>query len=412
MRWLAVVVGICLSAAWAPAKELKVHEWGVFRVNEDAEYANADLRALWDDLPEFAYGYIKGRLVPQHWGAFEIRKNPVIFFHADEPMQVQVKVDFPGGMAGVWFPATMHPTVDGLEAQPKSGNTLQWELGIKQCPEGWRPKLTAPAEVSPRHWVAQARQVKADEVFAQFSRNPTDVERERFLYYDGIFPQGKWLKFSVEKDRIGVVSQVKHPVFDVTIVDRRGDSKVRIGRIAKIDAGEAVKEVSFTEVAASRFASEAAETLIKQLVAAGLNEDEARSLLHLWKKDMFETQGVCAFYRIPPSEYDARMPLTVTMKRTSDDVKEIDRQSVVRVGLVYHGHLEPNFAERVFELVKKLDADSFAQRDATMKKLVALGPAALVELKRLQNRRGLSVEVKERIDALVKKWSAREAFDE
>jgi hypothetical protein len=47
-----------------------------------------------------------------------------------------------------------------------------------------------------------------------------------------------------------------------------------------------------------------------------------------------------------------------------------------------------------------------------MKKLLAIGPAALVQLQRLRERKDLSPEVRERIDILVKRWSAREAFDQ
>jgi hypothetical protein len=117
---------------------------------------------------------------------------------------------------------------------------------------------------------------------------------------------------------------------------------------------------------------------------------------------MFETPGLTAFYRLPQEQYDALMPLTVAPKP----------ESTVRVGLIYHGHLEPDFADRVLELVKKLDAPKFADRDAAMKKLLAIGPAALVQIQRFRERPELSVEVRERIDTLVKKWSAKQALDE
>ena len=382
------------------AKGLTVHEWGVFHVSQDAEFANASLRAEWDDLPAFAYGYIKGRTVPQHWGAYEIRKRPIIFFHANAPMQINVRIDFPGGMAGVWFPATMSPTVDGFEKQPKIGNRLEWTLGVKNCPEGWRPRTPAVPEVSERHWIKQIRRVKSDEIFARFSPNITDVEREKFIYYDGIFPQKSWLSIKVDKDRVSLASPLTHPVFDVTVVDRRNE-KVRVGRIEKLGAGQVIKEVAFTGIDAARFSSNAFETLLKQLADAGLHIDEARSLANTWRQRMFETPGLNVFYRLPQDQYDALMPLTVTPKP----------DSTVRVGLIYHGHLEPDFAERVLELVKQFDALTFAERDSAMKKLIAIGPAALVQVQRLRSRNDLSVEVRERIDVLIKKWSAIEAFD-
>jgi hypothetical protein len=408
MKWHAVFCSLILLAAPAlgadanPVKKgLIVHEWGVFRVNQDAEFANADLRAEWDSLPEFVYGHIKGRIVPQHWGAVEIRRRPIIFFHASEATTARVKVDFPGGMAGVWFPATEVPAVYGIQKQPKAGGSLLWNVGVKQCPQGWFPKQPNAHAVSDRHWISRIRQVKSDEIFARYSPNPADVEREKFIYYDGIFPQGRWLKIGVDNKRVLLTSKVKHDIFDVTIVDRRTE-KIRIGRVAKMEAGATVEEVPFTEVEASRFLSDSSERLAKQLTGAGLYDDEAQSLVDLWKKELFETPGLNLFYRLAQAEYDARLPLTVTPKP----------ESTVRVGLVYHAHLEPDFPARVLQLVNQLDSAKYSERDAAMKKLLAIGPAAMVQLQRMRDKNALSVEVRERIDALLKKWNARESFED
>ena len=171
MKYLAIVsfsllVSIVSAAEPAPVqKGLTVHEWGIFRVHDDVDFANANLRAEWDDLPEFAYGHISNRLVPKHWGAFEIRRRPIIFFHAKEPTTVRVKIDFPGGKAGVWFPATESPAVYGNTKQPVAGGKLEWNIGVKQIPEGWQPKHPKVPSVSDRHWISRIRQVKSDEIF-------------------------------------------------------------------------------------------------------------------------------------------------------------------------------------------------------------------------------------------------------
>jgi hypothetical protein len=400
---IACIATLGKAAAQQPApavKGLAVHEWGVFEVSEDADFANAHVRAMWDGMPEFVYGHIRGRAVPQHWGAAEIRLRPIIFFHTDKPTMVRAKVDFPGGMAGVWYPATEKPAVYGNQKQPKVGDSLEWNLGVKDIPQGWRPKLPAPLTVPDKHWFARVRQVKSDEIFSRFSPNANDVEREKFIYYDGLFPQGKWLAIKVDDKNVALTSRVKHPVHDVTVVDRRGD-QVRVGRVAKLDAGATIKDVAFVEAVPSKFASEAADTLLNQLVAAGLFADEARSLVDLWRKELFETPGLSLFYRLPQSEYDARMPLTITPRP----------ESMARVALIHHAHLEPDFAEQVLELVKQLDSPKFATREAALKKLTAIGPAALVQLQRLRERKDLSAEVRERLDALVKKFSAKDAFE-
>src|SRR5207249_4567825 len=122
---LLVAVSLGLAAGQEPRQEaqpaapphkgLAVHEWGVFRVNNDVDLANADMRAIWDGLPPFVYGQLVGRELPKHWRNVEIRDRPVIFFHAAEPVDVALSVEFPGGMAGVWWPGTQSPAIrDGV----------------------------------------------------------------------------------------------------------------------------------------------------------------------------------------------------------------------------------------------------------------------------------------------------------
>ena len=389
------------TVAAAEPKKLTVHEWGVFRVHESEAMANADLRALWDSLPEFVYGHIRGRLVPQHWGAVEIRDRPILFFHATQPAHFTLKIDFPGGMPGVWWPATQEPAIIANAKQPAVGKLLQWEVSVKQPHAQWFAQNVQQKMVDKGHWFSRLRDVKADDIFVRFGPGGHYVQREKFIYYDGLFPQGKWVKIDVEKENVTLTNRVKHAVFDVTVIDARNEGKIRVGRLDKLDAGAKDAKVVFENVDASRFASEASETLTKQLVAAGLFEDEAKSLVDLWRKEMFETPGLHAFYRLPREEYDRLLPLTMTPKIADE---------IVRVGLIYHGHLEPDLPERIAELVRQLDSERFAVRDAAKKKLLAYGPSALVYLRKL-TKTELSAEVWKQVETLIKQWHAREAFE-
>jgi hypothetical protein len=367
--------------------------------------ANADLRALWDNLPDFVYGYTRGRVVPKDWGAFEIRDRPVIFFHAEKPIECQLSIGFFGGMPGVWWPGTLYPAI--RDKKPiKIEKRLEWDLGIKQIPMGWQPKSKEPPEVANDHWFKRLRQVKSEEIFARYGLRRDNVDREKFVYYDGLFPHAKWVKITVEKDSVAVSNRAGHALFDVTVVDRRNEGKVRIGRLAQFDAGANLKNgvnaktIDFAEVDTTRFVSEASDLLVKQLTVAGLNEDEAGSLVDLWKKEFFETPGLHVFYRLPQDEYDFLLPMKLSPKA----------DSVVRVGLVFHGHLEPELPDRILELVKQLDSPRFAIRNAALKNLQQIGPAALVHLERLQ-KMGQSTEVQNSLEHLLKTWSAKKAFE-
>src|SRR5262249_54783880 len=149
-----------------------------------------------------------------------------------------------------------------------------------------------------------------------------------------------------------------------------------------------------------KFADEASATLVKQLVAAGLFEDEAGSLLDACKRELFETDGLNVFYRLPQAEYERGLPLTLTPRA----------ESLVRVGLVQHAHCEPEFAQRVKELVQQLDDDSFKVREQAQVKLEAMGPCVRVHLARLLARGDLSAEVKRRVEQLIDRWDTKKAF--
>ena len=231
----------------AVAKGLVVHEWGVFRVHEDSEVANADIRAEWDSQPAFIYGNISGRVVPVNWGPAEFRRQPVVFFHSPQPLTVRMIIDFPGGMPGVWWPGTMSPASRGT-VKPVIGTALDWQLHLKEAPPGRRPQHNGLREVPKGNWVETMRAVQCDEVYAIFGQGPLDLDREKFVFYDGIFPQGKWLRVTVDKNHVSLLSRVAHPVHDVTVIDRRSDGKVRVGRLPKLDAGAEVKDVAFVEV--------------------------------------------------------------------------------------------------------------------------------------------------------------------
>jgi RNA polymerase sigma factor (sigma-70 family) len=410
------------ARAVAPAapvhKGLALHEWGVWRVHNDLELAGADMRAVWDGLPKFVYGQVSARDLPKHWSQLNVDR-PIIFFHAAEPVEVNLRVDFTGGLPAVWWPATVAPAFrDGrlmarrqlLNGQTPADDTrpfraLQWKLRIKAPPVAERAEGKPP--VDDGHWVKTLRAVKADDVFAQVGEEGFGYERERFVYYDGMLPRSKWVTIQFDKDKMSVANQAKHPVFDLTVVDGKAE-RVRVARLAKLEAGAAATELRFDTMDLQRWPYAGVATLTKQLQDAGLNEDEAGSLVELWRQDLFLTDGITLFYRLPQDEYDRQLPLTVTPRP----------ERVVRVGLAVHPHVEPDLKERVDALVKDMDSDRFAVRQQATTRLEAMGRAAFVHLARIrkqgwyddgQKQVQLSLELRRRIEMLLEKHDAQGA---
>ncbi len=386
-----------------PAKGLVVHEWGVFRVHDDVDLANADMRAVLENLPPFVYGQVTGRELPKHWNNVDIVDKPVLFFYAKDPVAVSLKIDFPTGTPGVWWPGTQRPGIDQgilVGGQPnKPFKSLEWSLLVKQGPKIKNQQNSKLKEVGDSHWVKSLRDVDADDIYALVGERSFGAEREKFVYYDGLLPRGKWLKISVEKDQIALLNQVDFPVFDVTIVDRRVPGKTRVARLEKIDGNAQVKKPTFEDVAEKSWPDAGIKTLRDQLKEAGLYEKEAASLCEQWKDELFATEGLTLFYRLPQEEYDRQLPLTMRPRP----------EALVRVGLVQHSHCETDLAEKIAELVKQLNADDFTIREQAQKRLDNLGRAAYVHFARML-REGQPLEVKTRLEKLLQKYDAQQAL--
>jgi len=242
------------------------------------------------------------------------------------------------------------------------------------------------------------RDVKADDVFIN-QPYAGGIQKERFVYYDGLIPTPKGLSIKVAGEKVALLSQAAESVYDVTVVDLRNASKIRVARLDKMEPGAEVKAVAFAEGDQTKWPSEPIAALIKQLQSAGLNEDEARSMATVWRKDFFETEGVNVFYRLSQEAYDKALPLTVTPKP----------ENVVRTLLIHHPHCEPDLGDRVMALVQQLDAPKFADRLDAQNRLKKLGRAAFIHLVRARNGKP-TLEVSMRLDKLLEEYEAERAF--
>jgi len=398
-------------------KGLEVHEWGVFGVNDDRELANADMRAEWAALPKFVFGQTAGRDLPINQPQVYDVFKPVVFLHSAQPLALEVRVDFPGGAPAVWWPRTVYPAqeLDGCPGDGKKKDAfryLEWHVQVKELPKGQKSNAQ-PLAVDKGHWIETLRAVKADDVFTKTNDGQhggfikegrglpdSQYERERFIYYDGLVPIGKRVAVTVETDKVSVASGVKHPLFDVTVVDRRTPDHTRVARLDKLKAGAKATQLEFVEVDPKEWPEAALVILTKQLTGAGLFEDEAKSLAEVWKKDFFQADGLTLFFRLPQEEYEKLLPMKLKPRP----------EKLVRVGLVLHPHCEPDFAERVANLAGELGSNDFEARERAQKRLEEMGRAAFVHLKRLRETIK-SPEAQRRLEELLAGFDALKAID-
>ncbi len=413
MRRLALlqllIVGV-VALVWAnddkkpeaPVKDFVVHEWGVWRVHHDVELANADMRATWDELPPFVYGQTMSRDFPRHWDEPKVVKKPVIFFHAPKAMEADVRVDFASGVPAVWWPATQTPAYQGEDFRGRSVaperpvKYLEWKLHLKQSLWNNR-QLPELKPVAKTHWMNVLRGVKCDDVYAPVGQRNFGLEREKFVYYDGLLPRGDAVSVTVAKERVSLKNQAKFAVLDVWIIDNR-DAKPRLGRLPLLDA-ESAKDVDLTAAKDEHWAEDAGKALTAQLHDAGLNEDEAAALTTIWAAEFFHSAGVTLLYRLPQEEYDRLLPLTIKPRP----------EKVVRVGLVQQVLVQPEMAARIARLVRQLDDDEFAKREAAQQELTKMGRAAFGELRRLKATT-TAPEAKRRLEELLEKLDAQRAI--
>lgn len=405
---LPVVGSLLLAApeqkgtAEPPARKgFVVHEWGVWRVHNDVELANADLRQIWDGLPKFVYGQVTARDLPKHWQNIEPMDRPILFFHSPDAFEADLRVDFPGGIPAVWWPGTVSPAlysfpVPGVAAKPYK--SLEWHLHVKKPLGRGRPNQPAYQDVPDGHWVRTLRNVKADDIYATVGERNFGLEKEHFVYYDGLLARGKMATIKVEEQRVVLANQAKFPLLDVTVVDRREPDKPRLARLPKL-AGGGSATLDLQDMKGIQWPAAGVKTLVGQLKDTGLFEDEAASLAILWTHDLFESEGVTLFYRLPQEEYERLLPLTLKPRP----------ESLVRVGLVQHPYCELGLAERVATLVKELDADSFAKREAAQKSLENMGRAAYVHLLKLRETIA-APEPKRRVEQLLEKYDSQRAI--
>jgi hypothetical protein len=212
-------------------------------------------------------------------------------------------------------------------------------------------------------------------------------------------PRGNWAEITFNEKTVALASRAKHPVYDLTVVDRRKTDHIRVARIAKLEAGAKVAELEFKEVDGKGWPASGLETLMGQLKDAGLFGDEAKTLADLWKQELFLTPGVTLFYRLPQEEYDRLLPLKMRPKA----------EKLVRVGLVQHPHCEPDLAERVAGLVNDLSNEDFDARERAQSKLDELGRAAFVHLVRMR-KEVKALEAKRRLDEILDKYDVERAI--
>ena len=306
------------TQAQSVKNDLVVHEWGTFTSIAGKNGTAIDWRPLngASDLPKFVYtsadtkGWRGSYNDPGKGRVAKVRmETPVIYFYTAKEMEVDVKVEFPGGTITEWY-----PQAGWANARFESG--INWGK-IKLLPNETPDYLR---EVAYSHYYP-ARET--DAVAVQVcSADRTKIEKEKFLFYRGVGDFGLPLSAKIDGKNLILKDSGADEVKNLIVFENRG------GRIGFKFLEKLEKEMIIARPETNKNLGEALFELENILVAEGLYAREAKAMIETWKDSWFE-EGLRVFYVLSRESTDKILPLKVEPKP-----KEIVRVMVGRTEII------------------------------------------------------------------------------
>ncbi len=362
---------------------LIVHEWGTFTSFAGSDGVLVHFVPNNTDLPKFVYfqedlgGKGSSRLFAAGTVSME---TPVIYFYTDRAQRVSVRVDFPLGWITEWYPyAAAAPAHRGENVMAR-GQSMRWDVGLLPGETGTFPR---EKKANPYYQAraTDAVAVQTDFKFAEEDRNDLIrggkvVQHEKFLFYRGVgtFPTPVTVR-ALGNGKVSVTNATSDRVAGLVLVQVRG-GKVGFRALGELGVkGETVTTLPETDAPRDELAA----VLIKELIAAGLYEKEARAMVKTWDAAWFGEEGTRLLYLVSRSRTDELLPLTIEPKPTA----------MVRVLVGRHDFLTPEQEENADRQVRRSQA-ARAELETAEKEIQQIGrfgnEARALAQKRLENK--------------------------
>jgi hypothetical protein len=308
------------------AGRLVVHEWGTFTGFAGSDGTHLPFRSdVGADLP----GFILTRAAQHHrlnpadvsslldlskdgLLAMQRMETPVVYFYADAPRDVDVRVEFPQGLLTEFYPPVraMAPAYKGSR-EKLSDSSLDWgRVRIVPGDAGTRvPKIE-----NNNHY-RHARET--DAALVQFSDKPGETHEEKFLFYRGVgnFTLPVALA-ATGGDHFVLQTSGEDPIGAVFLV-RVEDGRTRFSAYHNVRGRLEMKLPPAGPGMVTDAGAQSAglgEALVTALVGQGLYEKEARAMVKTWESSWFAEKGTGTrlLYTLPRRATDSILPLTVT----------------------------------------------------------------------------------------------------
>ncbi|MBI2686367.1 MAG: hypothetical protein HYX27_08630 [Acidobacteria bacterium] len=293
MRSLFALLLTVPSFAVDPSRPRVIaHEWGTFTTVAAEDGNPIQWRPFTEsDLPCFVERSTRSH-PKSNLTAFVRMETPVVYFYAQRPATLSVRVSFPRGRITEWYPKASS-LAGGRSDNGITGGGIDWN-SVEVLP-GAPPEFPVAASAS-HYFAARATDAAPVRVNGQL---------EKMLFYRGVgnFDVPVEAKFGPD-GRLRVRNTGKDPLpVAVYFENRRG----KIGyRVARGLTGPVEWETP--ELAAH--AETVHQELAGELVNAGLFPKEAAAMIDTWRDSWFE-EGTRIIYLVPRALVDGVLPLQI-----------------------------------------------------------------------------------------------------
>ncbi len=303
-------------------------------------------------------------------------ETPVLYFYSDREISAQIRVDFPGGVFGQYFPAptSFSPSV-GKATGLKNG-TMTFDITVLKTP------VPIPfVEVS--NIYSPARDVRSNVIRNQ--RN----EAEKFIFYRGLGRFDTVVRVTSKEQELRIENRGEHLVPAAFLIYSNG-AHGKIEPLGPIFAGQSLR---ITEEQVRRIREVTPETddvfhpraealLTDALEATGLSSDESRAMTNTWKKSYFRTPGMRVLYILSPEETETLLPMQITPRPD-----ELIRTMVGRIEVFTDAE-----EQQLLRLVQSLPVHTLLERGREMGRFIQ---AKLLRVQELTADRQVRDKIKE-----------------
>jgi hypothetical protein len=274
-----------------PSSKYVVHEWGTFTTVVDESGVEQRWNPLLGptELPRFIYQgarNLKLKCVAECGLTLARMETPVLYFYADQQMDVSVKVGFPNGRISEWYPVAL-----------SAGAGIDW--GRVTIRPGAAEKFRTDGSKS--HYYP-ARETDAAPV--QIVRGQS-VETEKFLFYRGLGDFTLPLSVKLRGDQVVLESVNGQPISRVFLVENRD------GRVGWQSLQNVCDRVELRRPVVNQPIESLRNEMERALIAEGLYPKEAAAMVKTWRDAWFE-EGLRVLLMVPRTSTDEIIPLTLT----------------------------------------------------------------------------------------------------